>query len=307
MSERESTTMTNPAPSASSVLILSGISGSGKSVALTTLEDQGFYCIDNLPCGLVAAALKQSLVAGGMQKLAIGIDARNRPEDLRLLPQVLSDLAAEGANSRLIFLDSREEVLLKRYSETRRRHPLSGSSLNASGLSPSMSLREAIMRERQLMQPVAMLADLVLDTSDLNVHQLRRKIITELGLSQSGLFVLFESFAYRKGLPNDADFVFDARGLPNPHWDARLRPLSGRDSAVKEWLESESTVADYKADLIRFLERWLPTTDSTERAYVTVAIGCTGGRHRSVYLVEALTAHFQALRGSVLSFHRELG
>jgi RNase adapter protein RapZ len=296
-----------PTTTSTSVLILSGISGSGKSVALTTLEDQGFYCIDNLPCGLVAAALKQSLATGGIQKLAIGIDARNRPDDLRLLPQVLSDLAGQGANCRLIFLDSREDVLLKRYSETRRRHPLSASLVDGSGSSPSVSLREAIARERQLMQPVALLADLVIDTSDLNVHQLRRKIITELGLSQSGLFVLFESFAYRKGLPNDADFVFDARGLPNPHWDARLRPLSGRDAPVKEWLESESVVSDYKADLIRFLERWLPTADSTERAYVTVAIGCTGGRHRSVYLVEALTAHFQKLRGSVLSFHRELG
>ncbi len=210
----------------------------------------------------------------------------------------MSDLAGAGSEVTLVFLDSNDEILLKRYSETRRRHPLSGDGL---------SLKEAIARERALMHPIASLADLVIDTTELNVHQLRRRIITDLGLGAAGLSVLFESFAYKKGLPPDADFVFDARSLPNPHWDARLRPLSGRDTQVRDWLDLQTDVQAYLADLKTFLERWLPPTDSSERSYVTVAIGCTGGRHRSVYLVEALALHFASTRESVMRFHRELG
>ncbi len=283
-------------------LIVSGISGSGKSIALNTLEDQGFYCVDNLPAGLVREFAAQTSETPGLndsgQRVAIGIDARNRPSDLQQIPAVLSDLAAAGSEVTLVFLDSSDEILLKRYSETRRRHPLSRDGL---------SLKEAIARERALMHPIASLADLVIDTTELNVHQLRRRIITDLGLGAAGLSVLFESFAYKKGLPADADFVFDARSLPNPHWDARLRPLSGRDTPVRDWLALQADVQAYLADLKTFLERWLPPSDSSERSYVTVAIGCTGGRHRSVYLVEALALHFASTRESVMSFHRELG
>ena len=286
-------------------LIVSGISGSGKSIALNTLEDQGFYCVDNLPAGLVRDFAAQTVGASeslGLndsgQRVAIGIDARNRPSDLQQIPAVLSDLAAAGSEVTLVFLDSSDEILLKRYSETRRRHPLSRDGL---------SLKEAIARERALMHPIASLADLVIDTTDLNVHQLRRRIITDLGLGAAGLSVLFESFAYKKGLPPDADFVFDARSLPNPHWDARLRPLSGRDTQVRDWLSVQAEVQAYLTDLKTFLERWLPPSDSSERSYVTVAVGCTGGRHRSVYLVEALALHFANTRESVMSFHRELG
>jgi RNase adapter protein RapZ len=290
--------MTMP-PSKQRLLILSGISGSGKSVALATLEDQGFYCVDNLPAGMVRAFASQALgLTEADQPVAVVIDARNRPKDLQQIPSVLSDLAAAGAQTQLVFLESTDEILLKRYSETRRRHPLSRDG---------SSLKESIARERALMLPIESLADLVIDTTELNVHQLRRRIITELGLGGAGLSVLFESFAYKKGLPADADFVFDARSLPNPHWDARLRPLSGRDQPVRDWLNDEAEVQAYLNDLKQFLTRWLPPADSTERSYVTVAIGCSGGRHRSVYLVESLAQYFSNLRGSVMRFHRELG
>ena len=296
------TTAPIEAPRKQRFLIVSGISGSGKSIALNTLEDHGFYCVDNLPAGLVRDFAAQTSPVLGTndsgQRVAIGIDARNRPSDLQQIPAVLSDLAAAGSDVTLVFLDSSDDILLKRYSETRRRHPLSRDGL---------SLKEAIARERALMHPIASLADLVIDTTELNVHQLRRRIITDLGLGAAGLSVLFESFAYKKGLPTDADFVFDARSLPNPHWDARLRPLSGRDTQVRDWLALQADVQAYLNDLKAFLERWLPPSDSSERSYVTVAIGCTGGRHRSVYLVEALALHFASTREAVMSFHRELG
>jgi RNase adapter protein RapZ len=286
----------------SRLLIVSGISGSGKSIALTTLEDQGFYCVDNLPAGLVGAFAKETLLGAetmdARQRIAVGIDARNRPRDLQLIAQVISDLASTQTEVRLIFLDANDEVLLKRYSETRRRHPLSRDG---------SSLQEAIARERALMHPIASLADIVIDTSDLNVHQLRRRVMSELGLGTSGLTILFESFAYKKGLPADADFVFDARSLPNPHWDLRLRPLSGRDEAVRIWLEDQAEVIAFLDDLKSVLVRWLPAQDSTERNYLTVAIGCSGGRHRSVFLVEQLAQHFSKTRQSIMRFHRELG
>jgi RNase adapter protein RapZ len=283
------------------LLIISGISGSGKSVALNTLEDQGFYCVDNLPVGLMREFVQQTLRSGAFDRVAVGIDARNSPHDLQQLPLMLSELAAVDVDVMLIFLDSSDEILLKRYSETRRRHPLSMRG---------GSLHDAIAKERRLMQPVVALADSVIDSSELNVHQLRRRIVTELSLDAAGLSILFESFAFKKGVPLDADFVFDARSLPNPHWDARLRPLSGKDQPVKEWLSAQSEVSEFFDDVKRFLQRWLPAADSSERSYLTVAIGCTGGRHRSVYLVEALQQHFTQLRGdkgAVMSFHRELG
>ena len=296
--------MSNPLLASESVdtapqrlLIVSGISGSGKSVVLNTLEDQGYYCVDNLPAGLMRAFAAQAL-SDAAQPVAVGIDARNRPKDLQQIAQVLSDLASTGTVVTLLFLDSSNEVLLKRYSETRRRHPLSADG---------SSLQEAIARERALMKPIESLADVVIDSTELNVHQLRRRIITELGLGGAGTSVLFESFAYKKGVPLDADFVFDARSLPNPHWDPRLRPFSGRDESVRDWLSKQELVQAFQADVTSFLERWLPAKDSSERSYVTVAIGCTGGRHRSVYLVETLAQHFSQSRDAVLRFHRELG
>ena len=284
---------------ADQLIIVSGLSGSGKSVALRTLEDLGFYCVDNLPAALMPAfvqALSQS-TAGMPHRLAVGLDVRNRAENLSRLPQILAELAQIDVGYRLVFLDTRDEVLIKRYSETRRRHPLSSDGLG---------LADAIAEERRLLRPMLAIADRVIDTSDLNVHQLRRLVLTEMGLAAGGLTLLFESFAYRRGVPADADFVFDARCLPNPHWDAKLRPLSGKDAPIREWLEGKPEVGEFRDDLARLLDAWLPRFEQDGRSYVTICIGCTGGRHRSVYLAERLSEHFRLRYPQVLTYHREL-
>ena len=281
------------------LIVVSGLSGSGKTIALRTLEDLDYYCVDNLPSALLPAFVDAVAQAqpGRHQRLAVGIDVRNRAEDLNKLPQVLAGLGSQGIEHQLIFLDARDDVLFKRYSDTRRRHPLTGEGL---------SLNDAIARERKLMRPLSSIAERVIDTSDLNVHQLRRLIATELGMADGPLSLMFESFAYKRGVPADADFVFDARCLPNPHWDAQLRPLSGRDAAVRKWLEDKPEVAQYLAQLRDFLDTWLPRFEAENRSYVTICVGCTGGRHRSVYLCERLAEHFRATREQVLTFHREL-
>jgi len=232
-------------------------------------------------------------------RLAVGIDVRNRDTYLTQMPQLLSAVAALGFDHRLAFFDTADHVLLKRYSETRRRHPLSRTGL---------ALADAIALERKMLAPVRALADVVIDTSDLNVHQLRRQVITELGMqSRSGLSLLIESFAYRRALPADADFVFDARALPNPHRDARLRPLSGRDAAVRDYLDGQPDAQRFLAQVTTFMDDWLPRFEGGTRSYVTIAFGCTGGRHRSVYLAEELAKHVRAGgRDDVLTFHREL-
>ena len=283
------------------LIVVSGMSGSGKSVALKTLEDQGFYCVDNLPADLLPDFVRS--VAGGdgapPQKLAVGIDVRNRHNDLSSIPDWLSAVGAMGLDPRLVFFDTDDTVLLRRYADTRRRHPLSHLGL---------VLADAISLERQVLKPLRQIADHVIDTSQLNVHQLRRQVITEFGLSgDDTLSLLFESFAYRRGVPPIADFVFDARVLPNPHWNPGLRPLSGRDQGVREFLEQQPEVRAYLDDLTRFLDAWLPKLRSDTRSYATVAFGCTGGRHRSVYLAETLAEHCRQ-RGwaEVAVHHREL-
>jgi len=210
---------------------------------------------------------------------------------------VLAELAGPGVDYQLIFLDSRDDVLSKRFSDTRRRHPLSADGL---------PLHDAIALERKLLRPLAAIADRVVDSSELNVHQLRRLIATELGMSGGALSLLFESFAYRRGLPTDADFVFDARVLPNPHWDPALRPLSGKDTAIRDWLQAKPEVRRFLDQLTGFLDEWLPRFEADNRSYVTICIGCSGGRHRSVYLAERLAEHFRGTREQVLTFHREL-
>jgi UPF0042 nucleotide-binding protein len=284
---------------ATRLVVVSGMSGSGKTIALRTLEDLDYYCVDNLPTALMPAFVTAVTQAqpGLHPRLAVGIDVRNRADDLVRLPEILGELARQGIEHRLIFLDARDEVLFKRYSDTRRRHPLTGEGL---------SLSDAIERERRLLKPVVTIAERVIDTSDLNVHQLRRLIATELGMAGGPLSLLFESFAYRRGVPADADFVFDARCLPNPHWEARLRPLSGKDAAVREWLMAKPEVGLFLDDLRDFLDTWLPRFEADNRSYVTICVGCTGGRHRSVYLCERLAEHFRAAREQVLTFHREL-
>ncbi len=282
------------------LIVVSGMSGSGKSVALNTLEDLDFFCTDNLPAELLPRFVRS--VAGeesGRTRLAVGIDVRNRTPDLARIPQWLSEVGALGFDHKLVYFDTRDEVLLKRYSDTRRKHPLSHGGL---------PLADAIRLERERMRPLQAIADLVMDTSELNVHQMRRQVITALGIGASqGLSLLFESFAYKRGLPADADFIFDARALPNPHWDARLRPLSGRDAAVREHLEQDPVVRAYAEQVTTFLDAWIPRFEAETRSYLTVAFGCTGGRHRSVYLAERLATHFRDQgREGVLSFHREL-
>ena len=282
------------------LVVVSGMSGSGKSVALNTLEDLDYYVTDNLPVELLPQFVRSVAVPGrGPSLLAVGIDVRNRTSDLARIPAMLSEVGALGFDHRLVFLDTRDEVLIKRYSDTRRKHPLSHGGL---------ALADAIQLERQRLRPLQAIADLVMDTSEMNVHQMRRQVITALGAGvQPGMSLLFESFAYKRGLPADADFVFDARALPNPHWDARLRPLSGRDPAVREHLDADPRVQEFVAHVQAFLDTWLPRFEAETRSYLTVAFGCTGGRHRSVYLAERLARHCrEAGRDSVLTFHREL-
>ena len=288
-----------PAETAAELIIVSGLSGSGKTVALRTLEDLGYYCVDNLPAALMPAFV-QAISQGAAtlhHKLAVGVDVRNRAENLNRLPAILAELAQAQIAYRIVFLDTRDDVLIKRYSETRRRHPLSAEGLG---------LAEAIATERRLLRPMVSIADRVVDTSDLNVHQLRRLIINEMGLAAGGLTLLFESFAYRRGVPTDADFVFDARCiLPNPHYDPGLRPLTGHDREVASFLERETQAGILIEDIQRFLQRWIPKFLLDQRASITVAIGCTGGRHRSVYIAEELARRF-ATDHPVIVRHRDL-
>lgn len=279
------------------VVILTGMSGAGKSIALRALEDLDFYCVDNLPAALMPQ-LVEAVDRGhreNSRRIAVGIDVRS--EDLEHIPRMLSELASHGIRVHLVFVDSRDAVLIKRFSETRRRHPLSGDR---------RSLADAIAIERKLLRPLSSIAEHVIDTSELNVHQFRRLIATEFASRTEGMTLMFESFAYKRGLPLDADFIFDARSLPNPHWDRTLRPLSGKDEPVQEFLASQPLVGEFFDDIAHLLDTWLPRFQLSDRSYITIALGCTGGRHRSVYLVERLAEHFRDDHHGVLTFHREL-
>jgi UPF0042 nucleotide-binding protein len=281
------------------LVIVSGLSGSGKSVALKTFEDLDYYCADNLPVELLPAFVRSLLREDGLpQRMAVGIDVRSRHSDLSRLHEWRAVAASLGVDARLLYFEASDEILLRRFADTRRRHPLTRLGL---------SLPEALARERELTRPLRDEADAVIDTSALNVHQLRRRVTTEFALSHApGLSLLFESFAYRRGVPIDADFVFDARVLPNPHWDDELRPLSGRDARVRDYLDGQPEVATYVAQVAGFLDTWLPKLRGETRAYVTVAFGCTGGKHRSVYLAERLAAHARAQGWEeVATYHRE--
>lgn len=281
------------------LVIVSGLSGSGKSVALHTLEDLGYYCIDNLPAGLLSVlALELSQAPTPVQNAAVGIDARNLPQALQQFSEILGQLEQRGISSEILFLTCETETLIKRFSETRRRHPLSNSGA---------SLADAVERERTLLEPIAQRADLFIDTSQTNIHQLRDLVLSRVAReNRSRLSLMFESFGYKHGIPRDADFVFDARCLPNPHWQPELRPLSGRDSAVAQYLGSDPQVATMHQQLCSFLEQWIPAFEAGNRSYLTIAIGCTGGQHRSVYLIERLARHFQPHYPNVVIRHREL-
>ena len=269
---------------APSLVLVTGMSGAGKSIALKALEDFDYYCIDNLPADLLDPGVRSLMRDGdGMPaRVAVSIDVRNR-DDLARMPERLAALRGRGLEPKLLFIDARDDTLLLRYAETRRRHPLSHRG---------MALADAIAGERAALSGLRSSADIVIDTTGLNVHQLRRRIVEVLDLhGAKGPTLLFRSFAYRRGLPPDADFVFDARMLPNPHWRHELRPLSGRDAPVREYLAEQPEVRHYLSQVSGFLDSWLPSLRQDTRSYVTVAFGCTGGRHRSVFLAEAMAAH----------------
>lgn len=272
------------------LVVVSGLSGSGKSVALAMLEDLEWYTLDNVPARLLSLVVGE-LTEGDdpkFRRLAVGLDARPRPEDLPVTRQLLDDVRARGVNCQLVFLHASEAALVQRYLDTRRRHPHTPAKAG------DRTLADAISYEQELLGPLAESADLVLDTSTLSVHELR-EIIRDRVADQprNQVSLQFESFGFRQGIPKDADFVFDARFLPNPYWEPELRMLTGRDPGVVEYLSAHAEVRQYLDDIGRFLESWLGHIEAANRSYLTVAIGCTGGRHRSVYLAEKLAERFQ--------------
>jgi UPF0042 nucleotide-binding protein len=275
------------------LVLISGLSGSGKSIALNALEDSGYYCIDNLPGPLLQESA-ELLRRAGHQRVAMSIDARTG-DALEQVPGYIAALKGQGVDLRLLFLDTKNDTLIKRFSETRRRHPL------ATG---TRTLEECLTRERELLAPIGEIGQR-LDTSDLLPNTLRNWIKDLLDIRTESVMLLFESFSYKQGIPLDADLIFDVRCLPNPHYDPRLRPLSGLDAPVIAFLEREPKVGSMFEDIRRFVETWLPSYRQDNRSSLTVAIGCTGGRHRSVYFVERLGAYFRS-RSPVLVRHRHL-
>ncbi|HEY3325751.1 MAG TPA: RNase adapter RapZ [Novimethylophilus sp.] len=274
------------------LVIVTGLSGSGKSIVLKALEDSGYYCVDNLPAQMLTPVVEH-LDQAGQQLVAVSVDTRSAR--LEELPGHIRGLRSRGAELQLLFLESNTETLVKRFSETRRRHPLSGGE---------RTLAESIHAERALMTELADLGHRI-DTSELAANTLRSWVKDFAALDHSGLTLLFESFGFKHGLPLDADFVYDVRCLPNPHYDPMLRPLTGHDPAVKKFLESQTAVAEMLADIRGYIEKWLPCFVRDNRSYLTIAIGCTGGQHRSVYFVEHLAQYFRAQQ-RVLVRHREL-
>lgn len=278
------------------LIIVSGRSGSGKTISLHVLEDLGYYCVDNLPVDMLPHLV--SSLQSDHPRLAVSIDARNLPSDVNQLQNVISALRQPNLQSELIYLDADHKVLLRRYSETRRRHPLTNHQV---------SLQEAIEQERVLLSPIATMADVIIDTSQLTHHQLcgliRDRAVRE---NTSRLQLLIQSFGFKNGMPADADFIFDVRCLPNPFWQHHLRPLTGQDAAVAEFLQSSPTVNQMIADIIQFLDHWVPSFEADNRSYLTVGIGCTGGQHRSVYITERLVNEAKKLQMNVQIRHRDL-
>jgi len=275
------------------LVIVTGLSGSGKSIVLKALEDSGYYCIDNLPAPMLGEIV-QHLETAHMQRAAVSIDTRSA--QLQDLPQYIQHLRSGDTEVRVLFLESDTETLVKRYSETRRRHPLSNDI---------RTLAESIHAEREMLNELANLGHRM-DTSELSANTLRSWVKDFINLDKSGLALLFESFGFKHGIPLDADFVYDVRCLPNPHYDPKLRPLTGHDAEVIAFLQNQPAAVEMLADIQHYIEKWLPCFVRDNRSYLTVAIGCTGGQHRSVYFVERLAAHFRAIGCPVLVRHREL-
>lgn len=277
------------------LLVVSGRSGSGKSVALRVMEDLGYYCVDNIPVNLLPTLA--NAVMGQYERVAVSIDVRNLPLDPDELSEILAYLPRK-LDLTILYLDADHSTLIKRFSETRRLHPLSHQA---------MSLDEAISREQQLLDPISSRADLYIDTTEMNVHQLAEQLRERiLGQKTGRLVMLFESFGFKYGIPKDADYVFDARFLPNPHWEPDLKPLTGLDQPVKDYLASQAIVAKYIWQINSFVSSWLPHLERNNRSYLTIAIGCTGGQHRSVYIAESLAESYRNQREDVQLRHREL-
>lgn len=282
------------------VIIVSGRSGSGKSTALDVLEDNGFFCIDNLPAVLLPELAERALLHTELiqPQVAVSIDARNLPSQLKRFPELLAEIRTRYILCDLLYLDADDETLLKRFSETRRRHPLTNEN---------RSLAEAIRDESRLLAPIKDLADLKIDTSHLNLHQLRDTLkLRLLDKPEPGTAFLIESFGFKRGMPVDADLVFDVRCLPNPYWKPDLRNFSGLDRPVADYLAAQPDVEEMYQDIQAYLHKWLPRFAASNRAYVTIAIGCTGGHHRSVYLAERLGRTLKQSLKNVQVRHRDL-
>lgn len=282
------------------LVIISGRSGSGKSIALQALEDLGYCAIDNLPAMLLGSLVDELREQGARPQLAVSIDARNLPAALKQLPKMLESLRQKSIHFQVIYLTTDARILLERYSATRRRHPLTRGS--------DMTLEEAINKEEETLHDIRDLADLMIDTSRLSVHDLRRRITDQVAQQREDRLTLtLESFGYKRGVPLDADLVFDVRCLPNPYWDPTLRQYTGRDANIINFLKGYPVVEEMRNDIQTWLEKWLPAYQNSQRSYMTIAIGCTGGQHRSVYMVEQLAQMLVKQAGEVQLRHRELG
>jgi len=287
-------------PNGKRLIIVSGLSGAGKSVALHVLEDLGYYCIDNLPAALLKSLVDEVSSGAEQQRnrLAVGIDARNRLRDLESLPSLIEEFRQQHIQTDVLFVLADDEILLKRYGETRRRHPLAEHGA---------ALRAAIREEREILSEVINSADLVIDTSRSSIYDLANVIRDRVDRREpTSLSVLIQSFGFKNGIPADADFVFDLRCLPNPYWNLNLRQLTGLDEKVVEFLDAQDSVAAMHADIVAFLQRWIPEYRKANRGYLTVAIGCTGGQHRSVYMAEKLAASLSETDAMVQTRHNEL-
>lgn len=279
--------------------LVTGLSGAGKSVALATLEDNGYNCIDNLPLNLLPSLASEIQSANyEWQHTAVGIDARSHDESFEKVPRLLDAIKSDKLTVEIIYLEADNEILLKRFSETRRRHPLTDHDTD---------LETAINEERELLAPLTQIADLTINTSKTTLHQLRRLLSDRVTDRDSAeMSVLIKSFGFKHGMPANADFMFDMRCLPNPHWDPDLRPMTGRDKPVADFLEKDERVQEMYKQLESMIANWTPCFALEGRSYLTFAIGCTGGQHRSVYMVERLGKHFQEFLPNVQIFHREL-